>query len=185
MAVNGKPSQDHMVICFPFPNDFGMVKKCEDLYPDLKVTFLSSSTGIDMNSIPWEDYSDMTILFTYERTLPMPGQCPHLDLVHFIHAGTDHVQDHPLLTETIVTVTCTTGIHGPQIAEVVFMTALFHSRSMNEHWENQQKKLWPKMSYASKAIQVRDLYGQRLAVLGYGSIGRQGMRKRLFHERHD
>ena len=55
------------------------------------------------------------------------------------------------------------------------MTYLVQSHHYNLLYEKQKRNEWAKDSFASVSHQVRDLAGQRLGVLGYGSIGRQGI----------
>lgn len=52
------------------------------------------------------------------------------------------------------------------------MTALVHTHRYNELHESQKKHEW-KRPGGDNPMVVRDLPGQRLGVLGYGSIGRQ------------
>lgn len=104
-----------------------------------------------------------------------PEHAPKLELVHFISAGTNHIQKSPIYTETAIPLTTSSGIHGPQIAEWVIMTALCHSHSYNllHHW--QQAHEWGKeTAHQNESLRnVHDLVGQRVGILGYGSIGRQ------------
>ena len=55
------------------------------------------------------------------------------------------------------------------------MTYLVQSHHYNMLYEKQKQKEWAKDSFASASHKIRDLAGQRLGVLGYGSIGRQGI----------
>ena len=95
------------------------------------------------------------------------------ELIAFFSAGTNHVANSPIYTDTSIPLTTSSGIHGPQIAEWVILTALAHSHhysllhtwQMNHEWE---------AGNAHKTLRtVKDKVGQRLGVLGYGSIGRQ------------
>lgn len=52
------------------------------------------------------------------------------------------------------------------------MTALVQSHSYNRLYEAQKEKRWDKHRNETK---VKDMVGQRVGILGYGSIGRQGM----------
>jgi phosphoglycerate dehydrogenase-like enzyme len=74
-----------------------------------------------------------------------------------------------LFQETNIPFTNSSGIHGPQITEWFIMTTLAHSHHYNTLYEQQKQQEW-KPNYARA---VNDLVGQRLGVLGYGSIGRQ------------
>jgi phosphoglycerate dehydrogenase-like enzyme len=105
------------------------------------------------------------------RALPKPEQCPDLKLIHFFSAGTNHIQKHPIYTDTDITLTTSSGIHGPQIAEWVILTTLSHTHRypMLLKWQNEHH--WGGFHGQESPD---DLVGRRIGVLGYGSIGRQG-----------
>lgn len=69
--------------------------------------------------------------------------------------------------------TTSSGIHGPQMAEWVVLTALAHSHKYSLLHTWQQKHEWGNAVTHPGLSQLRDKAGQRLGVLGYGSIGRQ------------
>ncbi len=96
-----------------------------------------------------------------------------LELIHFISAGTNHIANSPIYTSTSISLTTSSGIHGPQIAEWVILTALAHSHhySLLHSWQIDHK--WGAGSSHNALRSIRDKPGQRLGVLGYGSIGRQ------------
>jgi phosphoglycerate dehydrogenase-like enzyme len=94
-------------------------------------------------------------------------------LIHFFSAGTNHIANSPIYTSTSIPLTTSSGIHGPQIAEWVILTALAHSHhySLLHSW--QVDHTWGRGSDHNALRSLRDKAGQRLGVLGYGSIGRQ------------
>lgn len=104
-------------------------------------------------------------------TLPSdPKLIPNVKFIHFFSAGTDHVTDTPVYKDSNITLTTSSGIHGPQIAEWVVMQMLAFNHHQKEMLGFQREHKWGKV-YG--AWNVRDYIGQRLGVLGYGSIGRQ------------
>ncbi|MCJ1316696.1 hypothetical protein MMC15_002017, partial [Xylographa vitiligo] len=94
-------------------------------------------------------------------------------LIHFFSAGTNHVQTTPIYKDTTIALTTSSGIHGPQISEWVLLTSLVSSHAYHTLHSWQTQHLWGKQSQTSRLRTIRDNVGQRLAVLGYGSIGRQ------------
>ena len=56
------------------------------------------------------------------------------------------------------------------------MMDLVHSHSYTTLYDNQKKKIWDQ----KVGMNVSDRVGKRVGVLGYGSIGRQGMSIKLF-----
>jgi phosphoglycerate dehydrogenase-like enzyme len=97
-------------------------------------------------------------------------EAPNVKLVHLSSAGADRAIKNPLFLEGDVKFTTSSGIHGPQIAEWVIMTTLVRTHFYNTLYESQRKGKWDRTG----AWGVKDLVGQKLAILGYGSIGRQG-----------
>ena len=89
-------------------------------------------------------------------------------------AGTNHVEKHPIWTDSKVPLANASGIHGPSISEWVIMTLLAstHSYNLLHDWQRQQS--WGGTGDSFRQLsKTRDSVGQRLGVLGYGSIGRQ------------
>lgn len=76
-----------------------------------------------------------------------------------------------LFKETDVVMSTSSGSHGPQIAEWVMMTILAQSHRLRELYAFQSER---KYGAFDDHFGVRDLRGQRMGVLGYGSIGRHG-----------
>jgi phosphoglycerate dehydrogenase-like enzyme len=101
--------------------------------------------------------------------LPDVADCPNLELIQFTSAGINHIVRNPIYTDTDITLATASGIHGPQISEWVIMTALIQIHKYNDLYEAQKKHQW-----GGYNATVNDLTGQRIGILGYGSIGRQG-----------
>jgi phosphoglycerate dehydrogenase-like enzyme len=78
----------------------------------------------------------------------------------------------PVFKETDIPFATVSGIHGPQITEWFIMSLLTFGHGYDQLYEQQKKQKWD----PSTARNVQDLVGQRLGVLGYGSIGRQAAR---------
>lgn len=94
---------------------------------------------------------------------------PNTKLIQFFSAGTNHVSNHPIYTDSKIPLCSANGVHGPQIAEWVIMMNLVHSHSYTKLYDNQKKKVWDQ----KVGMSVSDRVGKRVGVLGYGSIGRQ------------
>jgi phosphoglycerate dehydrogenase-like enzyme len=101
---------------------------------------------------------------------------PSTKLIQFFSAGTNHISNHPIYTDSKIPLCSANGVHGPQIAEWVIMMDLVHSHSYTKLYDNQKKKVWDQKA----GMNVSDRVGKRVGVLGYGSIGRQGMSNTFF-----
>jgi phosphoglycerate dehydrogenase-like enzyme len=118
-------------------------------------------------------FKDKSILVTLSALPHTPSDAPNLQLVHFCSSGTDHIAGHPVYADSTIPLTTCRGIHGPPISEWVIMTALVHSHRYNFLHHLQKEQQWDRQDYLTR---VRDMVGQRIGILGYGGIGRQGER---------
>jgi phosphoglycerate dehydrogenase-like enzyme len=98
-----------------------------------------------------------------------------MKFIHFFSAGTNHIAHTPIYKDSEITLTTSSGVHGPQIAEWVVMQVLNNSHKEKLLLKWQQEHKW---GSHDEIEFVRDSVGQRLGVLGYGSIGRQSTPRR-------
>jgi len=169
------------VICtLPFPNDksvAGILERIKKNHPQVQITYRDLSHQEPFakdSSVPDELFKEATIIVTLNALPQDPSLCPNLKLIHFFSAGINHISTHPVYKSTSIPLTTSSGIHGPQIAEWVIMTALVASHDYHVLHNWQKNHNWGK-AYArdSRLRSTRDFTSQRLGVLGYGSIGRQ------------
>lgn len=165
-----------MLIALPVPVPDGIIDSLSTKFPHLEIKTVSTSwfptTEELAKTIPKEVWQQVTILATF-RALPEHPlvDAPKLDLVHLTSAGSNQIHEHPLYKETDITVTTSTGIHGPQIAEWTILTGLAQSHGLKQLFEQQKRHEWKGPSAAG--LTTKDKVGQRIGILGYGSIGRQ------------
>lgn len=106
-------------------------------------------------------------------TLPQdPQLVPNLKFIHFLSAGTDIFTNTPIYKYSDITLTTSSGIHAPQIAEWVVMQLLAFNHREKELLALQRDHKWARLN-SMWGSALSDYVGQRLGVLGYGSIGRQ------------
>ena len=134
------------------------------------VRSLGTIISLEVTNHITEEWKDVTILATLSSLPPDPKLVPHLNFIHFFSAGTNHVAETPIYKDTKIPLTTSSGVHGPQIAEWVVLQILALS-----HQEKLLLKLQKEHRWGGHAEigPIRDGVGQRLGVLGYGSIGRQ------------
>ncbi|KAI9709192.1 MAG: hypothetical protein M1812_007777 [Candelaria pacifica] len=173
-------SNDHLLMILPFPEPTELIAGIKIKHPQLKVTYHQVSYG----AVPWvaeqgvseETYATVTILLTLSALPPTPNQTPNLKLIQFISAGTDHTSTSPFYTSTQIPICTSSGVPGPQIAEWVIMTALAFSHDIKTLVKWQDNRTWGRVGGGvdvGRKRGVRGMVGQRIGILGYGSIGRQ------------
>lgn len=123
--------------------------------------------------MPDDVWDKATILCTLSAFPKKLSLAPKLELVQLLSAGSNQIQNNPIYKESDILVATASGIHGPQIAEWVIMTALVQSHNYKSLYEHQKKHEWGRNLEVDSWDSVRDRAGLRLGVLGYGSIGRQ------------
>lgn len=104
--------------------------------------------------------------------VPKPAQAPRLRYIHFNVAGIDHVAHEEVFQDPRITITTSTGAPAIAISEWVFGTLLAHYRQLLIFKEWQNNSTWGRLD-ASKLPSSLD--GKKMGIVGYGSIGRQGM----------
>ncbi|KAI9812487.1 MAG: hypothetical protein M1827_004718 [Pycnora praestabilis] len=169
----GSTKPEHMLIILPMPRPTKIIDRIIANHPQFTVTFKQTklTMAVEEGEIPTEIYKDATILVTLAAVPPSPESCPKLELIHFLSAGTNHVANSRIYKETTIPLTTSSGIHGPQIAEWVVMTALANSHHFKLLNDWQKEHYWGHNLNSFGA--VKDQVGSRLGILGYGSIGRQ------------
>ncbi|KAF2468192.1 uncharacterized protein BDR25DRAFT_265886 [Lindgomyces ingoldianus] len=182
VAMGGGPevpsrgdSKELLLCVLPWPQKSSekMMNEIRDEFPNLDLQYVQekyekrSDRGTMV--LPEEIYKHAHVLATLHWLPPKASAVPELDLIQFFSAGTNHVAHHPIYKDSTIPLTTASGVHGPQISEWVIMMHLVHSHNYIPLYEAQKRKEWEGVAGRS----VRDAVGQRVGVLGYGSIGRQ------------
>ncbi|USW54640.1 Putative D-isomer specific 2-hydroxyacid dehydrogenase, NAD-binding domain-containing protein [Septoria linicola] len=175
--MGGGAAKDTLLAVLPFPEPKDIIDSLRKKFPGLDINYVQTNFSRDVQQlrqqVPAPLWNSATILVTL-FTVPSPQEAPKLELIHLVSAGSNQLQKTPIYTDTDITITTSSGIHGPQIAEWVVLTALAQSHGYNQLYELQKKRQWgDKRAAASNYNNVRDWVGRRVGILGYGSIGRQ------------
>ncbi|KAH8598877.1 D-isomer-specific 2-hydroxyacid dehydrogenase-like protein [Bisporella sp. PMI_857] len=172
------PPKDYVLFILPWPEPTEILDNLRKKHPNAEISWLTiqyvpGKLGVETISLPDETWKDVTILCTFASLPPDPKLAPNLNFIHFTSAGTNHVVNHPIYTDTNIILTTSSGVHGPQIAEWVVLQILSnsHKEKLMLQWQKEHK--WGPHGEVGT---IRDSVGQRLGVLGYGSIGRQAAR---------
>ena len=173
--MGGGPPKDHLLCAVPGPEPKNLIAHLRKKFPAVEITYQNVSLSFDFDKVrrelPSKIFDDVTILCTFNALPRTRDEAPKLEVLQLLSAGSNHIQDEWIYKDEDVTIATSSGIHGPQIAEWVVMTALVHSHKYNLLHDLQKEHKWGKN--AGNWNEVRDRVGLRLGVLGYGSIGRQ------------
>ncbi|KAJ5261693.1 hypothetical protein N7497_004157 [Penicillium chrysogenum] len=159
-------SPEHVLVIFYPTMPEELTEMIRHKYPDAEVTIYHSQGDAP---VPSKVYQRATILATFSD-LPDLVDSKNLKLIHTFSAGVDHLLQHPILQESDIPITTSSGIHGPPIAEWTVMNWLVSSRKYVNSYESQKSHLWDKAAYKAG---IHDQVGKKVGILGYGSIGRQ------------
>ncbi|KAJ5818828.1 hypothetical protein N7474_004419 [Penicillium riverlandense] len=160
-------SKERLLVIFYQELPASLVGYIKSKFSNAEVTVYRPIKDVPVPSDLWHN---ATVLVTF-TTLPDLKDAKNLKLIHFLSAGLDHLVDHPVLKESDIPITTSSGIHGPPIAEWTVMNWLVSSRYYIKTYEAQKKHNWnSKESYMQG---MHDQVGKKLGILGYGSIGRQ------------
>ena len=172
--MGGGEAKEH-VLCAGFEEEpEEILDHLRKKFPQVEFTYRQVPFTFDPKTIaealPPESFKDVTILSTFAAFPEKKEDAEKLKVVQLLSAGSNQIQKNWIWDEEDIAVCTATGVHGPQIAEWVVMTALVHTHSYKKLYELQKKHEWGKLSGNRD---MRDRVGLRLGVLGYGSIGRQ------------
>src|SRR5512136_1654452 len=116
-------------------------------------------------------WQEVEVLYT-TRLAPLPEAAPRLRWVQGHFAGVDQILEHPLLR--CVTLTTSSGIHAPTMAEYILMMVLAFAHRLPRMIEYQGRAEWPQPRWALFVPQ--ELRDATIGIVGYGSIGRETAR---------
>ncbi len=121
-------------------------------------------------NVPESVWPEAEVLYTLHK-FPDPSQTPRLRWIQLHSAGLDHVIKAPIIRAEDVTVTTASGIHATVMAEFCLGMMLALAYQLPHMLRLQARAEWPEKPHALFA--PRELRGQTLGIVGYGSVGRE------------
>ena len=152
-----------------YPFDAPTQARLGTISPDLDITFsgTDSQAGVDALADPAAD----GLLANF-----CPGnlaRLPSLRWLALVGAGVEHLKKSDPWAYGI-TVTNGSGLHGTAIAEYTLSQMLFFSQNTAARERSQLESAWPSVwTDAWLALLGTSLRGKTIAIVGYGSIGRE------------
>jgi phosphoglycerate dehydrogenase-like enzyme len=175
--MGGGPPNDYLLFTVPAPEPKDVTSSLRKRFPQIDITWVEVDFSFSFadieDKIPKDVFAKTTILCTFAGLPKNKEDAPDLEVLQLLSAGSNHIQNHWIYTESDVTICTASGIHGPQIAEWVVLTHLVHTHKYKDLYELQKKHEWPRDVNTKRQLTIRDRAGLRVGILGYGSIGRQ------------
>lgn len=151
-----------LLIISPWTPPTDVLTRLREVYSGLEIAHYNAKSDV-----PDGDWSSVTILLT-QREFPTKEAVPKLEYIQLYSAGAEHIVKDPLFVDTDISFCTANGVHGPQITEWIIGTFLAFQHSFPAYLEHQREGKWKRLD-----TPVDDAVGQRVGILGYGSIGRQ------------
>jgi len=143
--------------------DEAQLNRLSEVSPRLGVTCAAAETA---------DYSQTDVLYAGAPPREL-SRAPNLNWVQLHMAGIDALRQHPLYTDSAISLTTTSGVHAATIAEyaITVLLALAHRVPRMVEWR--ARGLWPPDEQRWPLFVPTEVRGATLGIIGYGSIGRE------------
>jgi len=133
---------------------------------------ISPSIAVTREEPAAADYGRADVLYAGAPPRDLT-RASRLKWVQLHMAGVNALHDHPLYTDSAITLTTTSGVHAATIAEyaITVLLALAHRVPRMVEW--QRRGGWPPDEQRWDLFVPREIRGAALGIIGYGSIGRE------------
>jgi phosphoglycerate dehydrogenase-like enzyme len=121
-------------------------------------------------NVPDRVWADTEVLYTL-RTFPEPAEVPRLRWIQMHTAGIDTIENEPIYRAQDVEITTASGVHTVHLSEFCLGMMLNFNYKFYQLQRDQQATLWREDRY--KVYAPRELRGQTVGIVGYGSVGRE------------
>ncbi len=114
--------------------------------------------------------AEVLVCFPWHYSDQLLRRAANLSWIHALSAGVDQLLT-PELANSNVQVTTSSGVHPIQISEHILGMMLAFTRNLHRFIRFQLKKSW------NRDLQMEELQGKTLGIIGLGKIGRELARK--------
>lgn len=167
------PAQTKLVICiwhkftlWQAPRE--LADKISARWPQMKVVYLPNYDHV-ADEIP-----DTGILVGFSLRSEQFSRAKKLKWIHATAAGVGQLM-YPALRQSNIVVTNARGIHSEPMAEHILGTIIALARRFPDAFRFQQQSHWAQQEIWD--MRPRELQGQTLLIVGFGSIGRELARR--------
>jgi phosphoglycerate dehydrogenase-like enzyme len=151
----------HVLVTMPFTD--AQLDRLRAVSPRLTVRRADAASA---------DYGDAEVLYAQAPPREL-ARAPRLAWVQLHMAGVNALAEHPLYTASALPLTTTSGVHAAAIAEyaITVLLALAHRVPRMVEWKARGQ--WPPDRERWPLFVPTEMRGATLAIIGYGSIGRE------------
>lgn len=162
---NDPPPQYEALITIGFAE--ALINNLRSQFPGV---FFHHITARKVEDVPADVLSRIQVLYS-DRLAPTPEQAPRLRWVQYNSAGIDFVNGSAMLNKGDLAVTSMSGAISPQSAEYILAALLNCAHHFDEMRRLQSRSEWPDKRW--ERYRPVELRGSTVAIVGYGSIGRE------------
>lgn len=166
-----KPAETKLVICVRHPFSLWnvppeMPERIRQRWPEIRVVHLPNYDGIE-RELP---DTDIFVGFSIR-----PDQFAWTRKIKWIHSTAAAVGQlmYPELRKSGIEVTNASGVHCTPIAEHILGTLIALARRFPDCFRYQQQSRWAQQELWDAPIRPREMRGQTILFIGFGSIGRE------------
>lgn len=156
------------LVLVTMPFDADSIEKLRAVSPELEIDQYVVDDDHPLRRYGRHD--EVAVLYAGSREAPDPADIPAVEWIQLHSAGVDHWLGAPIL-EHEVAITTASGIHQTPIAEYVLAQILAFRYRIPRMLRYQAQHHWPDSRW--DAFAVRELRGDTLGIVGYGSIGQE------------
>ncbi|EER45283.1 conserved hypothetical protein [Histoplasma capsulatum H143] len=133
--------QEHLLVILPFDEPVALINDIRESFPHIRVSYFRQQRETQVHGAVPKDLLNSATILCMLHYAPILEDIPNVKFVHIVSAGMDRYLSHPLLTDTEIDLTTTSGIHGPPTAEWVVMNWLVSSK-MYDQTPNGKEAYW-------------------------------------------
>ena len=169
--IRAKPADTKLVICVwhrfslwnPPPE---MAARIRDRWPEMRVVHLPTYDGLA------QELPDAQIFVGFSLRAEQFAWARSLQWIHSTAAAVGQLM-YPALRQSGIVVTNASGIHSIPMAEHVLGVLVALARRFPDFLRHQQQRRWAQQELWDASVRPRELCGQVLLFIGFGSIGRE------------
>jgi phosphoglycerate dehydrogenase-like enzyme len=133
---------------------------------------VSPLLAVDRADPATADYSRTAVLYAGAPPRDL-ARAPRLRWVQVHMAGVNALHEHPLYTQSALPITTSSGVHAAAIAEYAVAMLLALAHRVPRMVEGRRAGGWPPDLERWPLFVPSEIRGAALAIIGYGSIGRE------------